>query len=138
LTLAVAWRRAVSGPALLCAGGGFVAPQAHGTRMARLGALDPLPAKAPRRRRRSAARAEGLEARTAWPFCTEKSINPLDLSAVLTGVGEYHGLAGLRLGFAAVFTLRAPRAKDGPSDIFFARIGRGDGDDQDDRRIMSR
>jgi hypothetical protein len=52
----------------------------------------------------------------------------------LPWVGEYQGLAGLRLGFAAVFTLRAPQAKDGPSDIFFARIGPGDGDDQDDRR----
>ena len=37
-------------------------------------------------------------------------------------VGEYQGLAGLRRGFAAVFTLRTPQAKDGPSDIFFARI----------------
>ena len=37
-------------------------------------------------------------------------------------VGEYQGLAGLRRGFAAVFTLRTPQAKHGPSDIFFARI----------------
>ena len=37
-------------------------------------------------------------------------------------VGEYQGLAGLRRGFAAVFTLRTPQAKDGPSDIFFAQI----------------
>jgi hypothetical protein len=37
-------------------------------------------------------------------------------------VGEYQGLAGLGRGFAAVFTLRTPQAKDGPSDIFFARI----------------
>ena len=37
-------------------------------------------------------------------------------------VGEYQGLAALRRGFAAVFTLRTPQAKDGPSDIFFARI----------------
>jgi hypothetical protein len=40
-------------------------------------------------------------------------------------VGEYQGLAGLRHGFAAIFTLRAPQAEDGPSDIFFARIGPG-------------
>jgi hypothetical protein len=40
-------------------------------------------------------------------------------------VGEYQGLAGLRRGFAAVFTLRIPQAKDGPSDIFFARIVAG-------------
>jgi hypothetical protein len=40
-------------------------------------------------------------------------------------VGEYQGLAGLRRGFAAAFTLRAPQANDGPSDIFFARIGPG-------------
>ena len=49
-------------------------------------------------------------------------------------VGEYQGLAGLRHGFAAAFTLPAPQAEDGPTDIFFARIGPGDGDDQDDRR----
>jgi hypothetical protein len=41
-------------------------------------------------------------------------------------VGEYQGLAPLRgHGFAAVFTLAAPQAKDGPTDIFFARIGPG-------------
>jgi hypothetical protein len=41
-------------------------------------------------------------------------------------VGEYQGLAGLRRGFAAAFTLPAPQAKDGPTDIFFARIQLGD------------
>jgi hypothetical protein len=40
-------------------------------------------------------------------------------------VGEYQGLAGLRRGFAAIFTLAAPQAKNGPTDIFFARIGPG-------------
>jgi hypothetical protein len=41
-------------------------------------------------------------------------------------VGEYQGLAALGdRGFAAVFTLRSPQAKDGPSDIFFARIESG-------------
>jgi hypothetical protein len=49
-------------------------------------------------------------------------------------VGEYQGLAGLGRGFAAAFTLPAPQAKDGPTDIFFARIGPGDGDHKDDRR----
>lgn len=39
--------------------------------------------------------------------------------------GEYQGLAALPSGFAAVFTLAAPQAKDGPTDIFFARIKRG-------------
>lgn len=43
-------------------------------------------------------------------------------------VGEYQGLAGLPRGFAAAFTLPAPQAVDGPTDIFFARIGPGDGD----------
>jgi hypothetical protein len=39
-------------------------------------------------------------------------------------LGEYQGLAGLRKhGFAAVFTQAAPQAKNGPTDIFFARIG---------------
>jgi hypothetical protein len=42
-------------------------------------------------------------------------------------VGEYQGLAGLPRGrgFAAAFTLAAPQAKNGPTDIFFARIGPG-------------
>jgi hypothetical protein len=41
-------------------------------------------------------------------------------------VGEYQGLAALRgRGFAAVFTLAAPQAKDGLTDTFFARIGPG-------------
>ena len=39
-------------------------------------------------------------------------------------VGEYQGLAGLEeRGFAAVFTLAAPQAKDGQTDVFFALIG---------------
>lgn len=37
-------------------------------------------------------------------------------------VGEYQGLAALPSGFAAIFTLAAPQAKDGPTDIFFARL----------------
>lgn len=49
-------------------------------------------------------------------------------------VGEYQGLAALPGEFAAAFTLAAPQAKDGPTDIFFARIGPGDGEDKDDRR----
>jgi hypothetical protein len=50
-------------------------------------------------------------------------------------VGEYQGLAALRgRGFAAVFTLPAPQAQNGPTDIFFARIRPGDGHDKDDRR----
>jgi hypothetical protein len=42
-------------------------------------------------------------------------------------VGEYQGLAGMPRGrgFAAAFTLAAPQAKNGPTDIFFARIGPG-------------
>jgi hypothetical protein len=49
-------------------------------------------------------------------------------------VGEYQGLAGLRNGFAAAFTLPAPQAKDGPTDIFFAQIKPGDGHGKDNRR----
>jgi hypothetical protein len=41
-------------------------------------------------------------------------------------------LAGLRKGFAAAFGLAAPQAQDGRTDIFFARIGPGDGGDEDD------
>ena len=38
--------------------------------------------------------------------------------------GEYQGLAGLPgAGFAAVYTLASPQAKDGETDIFFAFIG---------------
>jgi len=37
-------------------------------------------------------------------------------------IGEYQGLAAGRRAFAAVFTVAAPLARNGPSDIFFARI----------------
>lgn len=41
-------------------------------------------------------------------------------------VGEYQGLAALRgRGFAAAFTLAAPFAEDGPTDIFYASIRPG-------------
>jgi hypothetical protein len=41
-------------------------------------------------------------------------------------VGEYQGLAATgRRGFAAIFTLAAPFATNGPTDIFAARIERG-------------
>jgi hypothetical protein len=41
-------------------------------------------------------------------------------------VGEYQGLAALPgHSFAAIFTLAAPQARNGPTDIFFARIGPG-------------
>jgi hypothetical protein len=63
---------------------------------------------------------------------------PTDLrTAPLPGhnyVGEYQGLAGLRRGFAADLTLAGPQAKSGPTDIFFAEIGPGGGDDMGDRR----
>jgi hypothetical protein len=39
-------------------------------------------------------------------------------------VGEYQGLAAGRRGFAAIFTLAAPFATDGPTDIFVAQIRR--------------
>lgn len=52
---------------------------------------------------------------------------PFDLRTALPSVnyvGEYQGLAALRgRGFAAIFTMAAPLAKDGPTDILFARIG---------------
>jgi hypothetical protein len=38
-------------------------------------------------------------------------------------LGEYQGITGLSRGFAAVFTMAAPRARNGPSDIFVARLG---------------
>jgi hypothetical protein len=41
-------------------------------------------------------------------------------------VGEYQGLAALPgKGFAAIFTLAAPQARNGPTNIFFAQIGPG-------------
>jgi hypothetical protein len=50
---------------------------------------------------------------------------PFDYRTAPRGrLGEYQGLAAIGgRGFAAVFTMAAPRAKNGPSDIFFARIG---------------
>jgi len=53
---------------------------------------------------------------------------PTDLrTAPLPGhnyVGEYQGLSALGdRDFAASFTLASPYAKNGPTDIFFARIG---------------
>ncbi len=53
---------------------------------------------------------------------------PTDLGTVHlpNRVGEYQGIAALGgRGFAAIFTLAAPQAVDGPTDIFFARIGPG-------------
>src|SRR5215213_5946033 len=49
---------------------------------------------------------------------------PFDLRTAPRGrLGEYQSLAAVgHRGFAAVFTMAAPQAKDGPSDIFFARI----------------
>jgi BNR repeat-like domain len=43
--------------------------------------------------------------------------------------GEYQGMTGLRRGFAAIFGLASPQAKNGPTDIFFARLGPDDDDD---------
>jgi hypothetical protein len=52
-------------------------------------------------------------------------LRPADLPAGNL-VGEYQGLAALRgRGFAAIFTLAAPQARNGPTDIFFAGIGPG-------------
>jgi hypothetical protein len=49
---------------------------------------------------------------------------PFDLRTAPRGrLGEYQSLAAMgRRGFAAVFTMAAPRARNGPSDIFFTRI----------------
>jgi hypothetical protein len=41
-------------------------------------------------------------------------------------VGEYQGVAAIgRRGFAAIFTLAAPFATDGPTDVFFANLRPG-------------
>ena len=37
-------------------------------------------------------------------------------------IGDYMGLAGLPNGFAAAFTMAAPQARNGPTDVFFSRI----------------
>jgi hypothetical protein len=56
----------------------------------------------------------------AGPFDFRTAPRPSEFGRL----GEYQGLVGLRRrGFAAVFTQAAPQAKDGPTDIFFARIG---------------
>ena len=51
----------------------------------------------------------------AWPFDLRTAPN--------NRLGEYQGLAGLRHGFAAVFTMSRPAAEDGPSDVFVALAG---------------
>ncbi|MFI5712952.1 sialidase family protein [Kribbella sp. NPDC051620] len=43
----------------------------------------------------------------------------------LNRFGEYQGLAGLPTGFAAIFGLSTPQARNGPTDIFFAHIAPG-------------
>jgi hypothetical protein len=59
-------------------------------------------------------------------WCQEDLAGPFDLrTAPNHRIGEYQGLAGLRRGFAAVFTMAGPAAEDGPSDIFLARAGTG-------------
>jgi hypothetical protein len=45
--------------------------------------------------------------------------------AALNRFGEYQGLAGLPTGFAAIFGLATPQARNGPTDIFFAHIAPG-------------
>jgi hypothetical protein len=52
---------------------------------------------------------------------------PFDFRAAPRGrIGEYQGLTAVSgREFAAAFTQTAPQAKDGPTDIFFARIGPG-------------
>jgi len=55
----------------------------------------------------------------AGPF----NIRGLPSSANGHQLGEYEGLAAIRgRGFAAIFTAPAPLAKDGPTDILFARL----------------
>jgi hypothetical protein len=49
---------------------------------------------------------------------------PFDLrTAPIHWIGEYQGLVGSRSGFAGVVTMAAPRAKNGPSDVFLVRPG---------------
>lgn len=68
--------------------------------------------------------AHSDDAATSWQ--QTHVAGPTDLRtaplAAHNRVGEYQGLAALRVGFAAAFTLAAPQAKHGPTDIFFARI----------------
>ena len=62
------------------------------------------------------AKSEGL------PLATHVAEAEAEDLLVHDGVGPF--AAGLRTrGFAAAFTQAAPQAKDGPTDIFFARIG---------------
>jgi hypothetical protein len=49
---------------------------------------------------------------------------PFDLrTAAVHWIGEYQGLVGAGTGFAGVVTMAAPRAKNGPSDVFLVRPG---------------
>ena len=52
---------------------------------------------------------------------------PFDLSAPSVGMdnpplGGYEGLVATPDGFAAAFVMTRPQARNGPSDVFFARI----------------
>src|SRR5215218_585382 len=58
---------------------------------------------------------------------TRRLAGPFDLNTAERGggqlfLGDYEGLAGLPHGFAAAFAQARPRATNGPSDVFFARI----------------
>jgi hypothetical protein len=65
--------------------------------------------------------AQSVNRGASWRQC--HVAGPFDLLTAPRGrLGEYQGLAGLRRGFAAIFTATAPLARNGPSDIFFARI----------------
>ena len=71
-----------------------------------------------------ARQADGAPA----PIATTSPAPPIWRAGALprqNHVGEYQGLAAIgRRGFAAIFTLAAPFATDGPTDIFVAQITR--------------
>jgi len=57
--------------------------------------------------------------RVAGPF----DLNTAERDGGQLFLGDYEGLAGLPHGFAAAFAQARPRATEGYSDIFFARLG---------------
>src|SRR5438105_6514457 len=63
--------------------------------------------------------AHWTERRAAGPFDLRSA------PAVRYGpfIGDYMGLVGLPDGFAAVFTQARPQSRNGPTDVFFSRIG---------------
>jgi photosystem II stability/assembly factor-like uncharacterized protein len=59
---------------------------------------------------------------TEQPHFADAFVAGVDVAPGGLWIGDYFGLAGLRHGFAAAYTVTKPLATDGPSDIFYSEI----------------